>query len=99
MYSLTPKEQKRLIDAIRAVFAIPFVDDIEDYILEAVFAYTKNIPFIDPLTNIRSKRLFDVVDTHSKLDGLSRRRNVRLHFPVSLKLSFNVQIFSKRPMS
>ena len=40
---------------------MPFVDDIEDYIWEAIFAYSKDIPPVDPLTNIRSKRLFDVV--------------------------------------
>ncbi|MCC6300574.1 MAG: hypothetical protein IT314_14870 [Anaerolineales bacterium] len=62
MFYLNGEEKKRLKDAIRAVFSIPFVDDIEDYIWEAIFSYTKGMEFVDPLTNIRSKRLFDVVD-------------------------------------
>jgi hypothetical protein len=55
------------VEAIRAVFAIPFVDDIEDYIWEAIFAYAKGIPLLDPLTGIRSKRLFDIVDHQNQI--------------------------------
>ena len=62
MYHLNDKEKQRLVEAIRAVYTIPFVDDIEDYIWEAIFTYSKDIPSVDPLTNIRSKNLFDVVD-------------------------------------
>ena len=67
MYHLNYKEKQRLVEAIRAVYAIPFVDDIEDYIWEAIFTYSKDIPSVDPLTNIRSKNLFDVVDKKSKI--------------------------------
>ena len=35
-YHLNDKEKQRLVEAIRAVYAIPFVDDIEDYIWEAI---------------------------------------------------------------
>ncbi len=62
MYQLTDSEKNRLTAGITAAFTIPFIDDIEDFIWEAIFAYTKAIPLVDPLTNIRSKRLFDVVD-------------------------------------
>jgi len=67
MYYLTDEQKKRLVEAIRAVYTIPFVDDIEDYIWEAIFTYSKSIPSVDPLTNIRSKRLFDVVDEERKI--------------------------------
>ncbi len=67
MYNLSNEEKKRLMAGIQAVFAIPFIDDVEDFIWEAIFAYAKGIPLIDPLTNIRSKRLFDVVDNEQKI--------------------------------
>ena len=67
MYHLNDEEKQRLVEAIRAVYAVPFVDDIEDYIWEAIFTYSKDIPSVDPLTNIRSKNLFDVVDKKSKI--------------------------------
>lgn len=57
----SPKAQDRLIMALKAAFAIPFIDDIEDYIWEAVFAYMQDIPLVDPLTTTRAKLLFDVV--------------------------------------
>ena len=43
MYHLNDKEKQRLVEAIRAVYAIPFVDDIEDYIWEAIFTYVKDV--------------------------------------------------------
>ena len=49
MYHLNDKEKQRLVEAIRAVYAIPFVDDIEDYIWEAIFTYSKDIPSVDPV--------------------------------------------------
>lgn len=67
MYYLTDEEKKRLIEAIRATYTIPFIDDVEDYIWEAIFAYSKGISTVDPLTNTRSKNLFDVVDEERKI--------------------------------
>jgi hypothetical protein len=67
VYTLNDDEKKRFTEGIRAAYAIPFIDDIEDYVLEAVFAYAKGISLPDPLTNIRSKRLFDVVDEAKKI--------------------------------
>ncbi len=67
MYHLTDAEKRRLVEAIRAIYAIPFIDDVEDYIWESIFAYVKNIRPVDPLTNIRSKRLFDVVDRERRV--------------------------------
>ena len=67
MYYLNDKEKQRLVEAIRAVYSIPFVDDIEDYIWEAIFTYAKDIPSVDPLLHTRSKNLFDVVDRKSNI--------------------------------
>ncbi|MBE7469043.1 MAG: hypothetical protein DPW09_07555 [Anaerolineae bacterium] len=67
MYSLNDEEKKRLAEGIRAAFAIPFIDDVEDFIWEAIFAYAKGIETTDPLKNIRSKRLFDVIDKERKI--------------------------------
>lgn len=67
MYHLNDEEKRRLVEAIRAVYAIPFVDDIEDYIWEAIFTYCKDIPSVDLLTHTRSKNLFDVVDEKRKI--------------------------------
>ena len=67
MYDLTNNQKKRLIEGIRAAWAIPFIDDIEDFIWEAIFAYVKDIPIIDPLTNVRSKHLFDVISERQKI--------------------------------
>ncbi|WP_300705575.1 hypothetical protein [uncultured Desulfovibrio sp.] len=61
-YFLTAEEMRRMKEGIKTVVAIPFIDDIEDYILEAIWEYTKNIDGIDPFYNIRSKKLYDVVD-------------------------------------
>lgn len=65
-YFLTAEELKRMKDGLRATIAIPFIDDIEDYIVEALWEYTKDIDGIDPLFNIRSKKLYDVVDSKTK---------------------------------
>lgn len=64
---LTDEEKKRLTEGLRAAFAIPFIDDIEDYIWEAIFAYARDLPLPDPLVSIRSKRLFDVIDAPRKV--------------------------------
>lgn len=65
-YGLTPGEREKLGRAILAALSIPFIDDIEDYIWEAVFSYVKDVVVPDPLTHIRSKKLFDVVDKGSR---------------------------------
>lgn len=66
-YLLSKEEKKRLKDGIRAAFAIPFVDDVEDFIWEAIFSYAKGIPLSDPLTTTRKKLLFDIVDPTSSI--------------------------------
>lgn len=61
-YFLTEEQLKRIEDGLKAAIAVPFIDDIEDYVVEAILEYAKEIDGVDPFTNIRSKRLYDVVD-------------------------------------
>lgn len=65
-YFLDTNELKRMEYGLKVAMSIPFIDDIEDYIVEAIWEYAKNIDGIDPLYNIRSKKLYDVVDTKTK---------------------------------
>ena len=62
MYSLTDLEILKLKNGIKATYAVPFIDDVEDFIWEAIFSYVRNIPIVDPLNNIRKKLLYDIVD-------------------------------------
>lgn len=62
MYPLSSRELEKLKKALQAIYTVPFIDDVEDFIWEAIFCYVKNIPLVDPLKNIRKKRLFDIVD-------------------------------------
>ena len=64
-YFLSPEELERMEDGLKTTISIPFIDDIEDYIVEAIWEYAKSIDGVDPLFNIRSKKLYDVVDTRT----------------------------------
>lgn len=65
-YFLNQDEMERMKYGLKVAMSIPFIDDIEDYIVEAIWEYAKNIDGIDPLYNIRSKKLYDVVDTKNR---------------------------------
>ena len=65
-YFLTDAQLERMEKGLKAAIAIPLIDDIEDYIVEALLEYTKEIDGLDPFTHIRSKRLYDVVDPVTK---------------------------------
>lgn len=65
-YFLTDAQLERMEKGLKSAIAIPFIDDIEDYIVEAILEYAKEIDGVDPFTNIRSKRLYDVVDVATK---------------------------------
>ncbi len=84
-YFLTKQQLMRMEKGLKATIAIPFIDDIEDYTVEAILEYAKEINGIDPFINTRSKRLYDVVDTKSKI-GYSVK---------SLKWAFHVGIESE----
>lgn len=66
-YRLTEVQKQRLKNGVRAALAIPLIDSLEDFIWEGIFCYTKQVEFVDPLAGIRSKRLFDVVDSAKQI--------------------------------
>lgn len=61
-YNLTPENEQRLVKGLEAAISVPIIDSIEDFVWESIFCYMKNIPYIDPFSNIRSKKLYDVTD-------------------------------------
>lgn len=60
----------RFFTAMKAVMAFPFIDGIEDFVVESLLAHTLSIKIPDPFFETRSKMLFDVVD-HTKRIGWS----------------------------
>jgi hypothetical protein len=76
---LSPTEKKRLRDGLTAAYSIPFIDDVEDFVWEAIFAHVRQIPIDDPLIEIRNKRLFDLVDKKRKIGWSAKalQTNVR----------------------
>lgn len=88
IYSLSQGEQLRLKEAIEAAFSVPFIDDVEDFVFEAILCYVKDIPIVDPLKNIRSKKLFDVVDNRN-----GRGWSVKsLQWPIAVGREFELVI-------
>ncbi len=63
MYELNSVEENRLREAIVVGLATPYIDDIEDFVWEAVFCHLKQLTLQDTLKFTRKKTLFDVVDT------------------------------------
>ena len=88
MYRLNSRELKKLKQALQAIYTVPFIDDVEDFIWEAIFCYVKNIPLVDPLTNIRKKRLFDIVNPSTSV-GWSAKA---LQLGVNLSRQFELVI-------
>ena len=62
---LTEVELTRLKSAMEYCYSVPFIDDVEDYIFESIWAYVKGIPIENSLA--RTKKLFDVVDTRENI--------------------------------
>jgi hypothetical protein len=60
-YPLTQVEKARLRLTLAAAFTVPIIDDVEDFVWEAVFHHVKNIRLPDPITEGRTKLLFDAV--------------------------------------
>lgn len=60
-YSLSAAEKGRLREGLLAAFSVPVIDDVEDYVWEAVFHHVKNIELVDPIKQGRTKQLFDAV--------------------------------------
>lgn len=57
--------EARLRAALTSCFATPFIDDVEDFVWESVWAYAMRLALPDPLS--RTKRLFDVVDVKNHI--------------------------------
>ena len=60
-YSLTDGEKARVRAGLLAAFTVPLIDDVEDYVWEAIFHHVKGIRLVDPITEGRTKQLFDAV--------------------------------------
>ncbi len=52
-YFLSNEELQKMKNGLKVAMAIPFIDDVEDFIVEAIWEYARNIDGIDPLFNIR----------------------------------------------
>lgn len=63
---LTDEETQRLESALVAAWAVPLIDDVEDFIWEAIFCYAKGRPVPDTLREGRCKLLCDVVDVRRR---------------------------------
>jgi hypothetical protein len=76
---LSEAEKKRLSEGITVAYSIPFIDDIEDFIWEAIFAHVRMVPLVDPLSETREKKLFDLVDKSRKIGWSAKalQTNVR----------------------
>jgi hypothetical protein len=95
-YHLNEQQKERLKKGVSAMLSVPFIDDIEDFIWEAIFAYTKNISLIDPLTSIRSKRLFDIVDMENKIGWSAKALQWKINPPCEFELVIQrADIFKK----
>lgn len=96
MYKLTQDEEVRLLQGIQAVYAIPFIHDITDFIWEAVFSYAKGIPIVDPLQNTRKKLLYDVVDESSQIGWSAKAIQKSLNLATTFELVIQrADIFKK----
>lgn len=62
---LSEREVSVIKESVQAAYLIPFIDDVEDFVWEAVWYEAKGLLLNERLA--RSKRLFDVVDTKSNV--------------------------------
>jgi hypothetical protein len=98
VFTLTDSEKARLRKGLQAAFEIPIIDDVEDYVWEAVFHYVKNIPLKNPITQGRTKELFDAVAPDGR--GWSLKTLLRPNQEVGSDFEFIIQradIFKKAP--
>jgi hypothetical protein len=87
-YIQNNEELRKLENAVKVALSIPFIDSIEDYILEAIWEYAKDIDGVDPVYNTRSKKLYDVVDERTHI-GWSVKS---IQWPFSLDCTFELVI-------
>jgi len=97
IYRLNSKESKLLQKGLQAAMATFFVDGIEDFIWEAIFAYVKSLKLVDPLSETRAKLLFDVVDARKQI-GWSAKTGLTTSFESGHEVELVIQradIFGK----
>jgi|AntAceMinimDraft_6_1070360.scaffolds.fasta_scaffold12926_3 hypothetical protein len=87
MITLTSEIEERLTRALAYCYSVPFIDDVEDFVWEAIWSYGIDIDAPDPLN--RSKRLFDVTDTSRRV-GWSAKTLV-WKFETSKECEFVIQ--------
>lgn len=92
---LTPEELVRLQIAARVAMSIPFVDDIEDYVWECIWAYGKGLP--TPPRD-RNKRLFDVVDPLNAIGWSAKTLKWSLAAPTCEFVIQRADVFDKRDL-
>jgi hypothetical protein len=96
VYPLTDAEKARLHTGLEAAFTIPIIDDVEDFVWEALFHYVKDIPLADSITQGRTKQLFDAVAPDGR--GWSLKTLVSRNFNPGTNFEFVIQranIFQK----
>ena len=89
-YQLTRQESSLLRRGLQAAMSTFFVDDIEDFVWEAIFAYVKGLRVVDPLNETRSKWLFDVVDSKRRI-GWSAKTGLTTSFDSGHEIELVVQ--------
>ena len=97
-YHLTVRESSLLRKGLQAAMSTFFVDDIEDFVWEAIFAYSKGLRMADPLNEIRAKLLFDVVDDKKRI-GWSAKTGLTTSFDTGREVELVIQradIFGKK---
>lgn len=87
MTTLNAKTVERLAKALRYCYSVPFIDDVEDFVWEAIWSYGIGIEAPDPLN--RSKRLFDITDPKKRV-GWSAKTLV-WRFETSKECEFVIQ--------
>lgn len=95
-HGLTNEEKTRLAAGLRAAFMVPIIDDVEDFVWEAVFHYVKGLELYDPYSVGRNKQLFDVVAKDGR--GWSLKTLVCSSLDAGSKFEFVIQradIFKK----
>lgn len=96
MYLPSEQEIERLQRGILAAFATPFVDDLEDFVWEAIFAYMKNLPLPDTLVTKRKKLLFDVIDPSQQIGWSAKALRASINPPSEFELVIQrADIFKK----
>lgn len=95
-YSLTETEKRKLRCGLLAAFSVPLIDDVEDYVWEAIFHYVKGIRLADPIREGRTKQLFDAVSPDGR--GWSLKTLVWANQAIGSNFEFVIQradIFKK----